>query len=129
MLDEGVYKYESGEWIRVSVKELKGDTVIVYFDNIKCPFCRIFDPIWQSLAEDEDLSGIVFYIVMCTFFHKNCRSIEAKNLYIKYRVTKSPTVLIIKRKDDGSEEVIEVLPSKFKYNYELIKNYILSKLS
>ncbi len=119
-LGEGVYLHKNRDIVKLSELELPVGVYAIYFDNVKCPFCRIFDAVWESLLRDEDLKGIKFVTVVCTYFHKKCSDETAKQMYMRFKVTRSPTVILYDNRE--GERVVELLPSRYKYDYMLIKN-------
>ncbi len=117
---EGVFVYRDGKPVE-SVGELPDGLLVIYFDNIKCPFCRRFDDVWDRLVKDKELSDACFVRVVCKYFHQDCENGFAARLYKEFNVTRSPTIFLARKK----EKVLsyrELLPAEFRYNFNAIKN-------
>ncbi len=126
-ISEGIYVYENGIPIKTDTLVLKDEKIIIYFDNLKCPFCKVFDVVWEMLVDDEKIKekGIKMIRIVCTFFENNCRNPSSKNAFREYRITRSPSLLLLKQQDNKVVEKKELLPSEYGYDYVDIKNAIL----
>ncbi|BEP18362.1 hypothetical protein PYJP_17140 [Pyrofollis japonicus] len=74
--------------------ELGDGTYVVYFDNTRCPACRIHDKYWYPFIEEHgDRQGYFYVIVLCAWFEKDCDSEAAAKTFEEYLVKASPTTL------------------------------------
>ncbi len=106
----GIYKYERStrEWILIDTdsdgfKPYKDGYYVIYFDNAKCPACRIYDLFWYPFIETigRNLSNVEFIIVLCEWFARQCRSRAASNTFKKFEVIASPTTALIEVKNNN----------------------------
>lgn len=109
----GVYMYDPGKkvWRLIAVeggpfKPREDGIYVVYFDNTRCPACRIYDFAWYRFVEEESRRGNPprFVIVLCDWFAHECRSDAAAASFRWYRVHASPTTLFLYVKNG---EVVE----------------------
>lgn len=100
----GIYIYDKNEnkWIYVSCQQdifiPKHDGIyVVYFDNTKCPACRIYDIYWFPYVSllGSSLENTYFTIVLCEWFAKNCKSRIASNTFKYFDIHASPTTLLL----------------------------------
>ena len=102
-ISHGIYLFDINKraWIRLEESdqhlEPKEDGVyVVYFNNTKCPACRVFDIIWNIFVSNAKDTSIKYYSIVCKWFTHECESKSAKESFKKYNVKSSPTVLIWK---------------------------------
>ncbi len=100
----GIYRYDkaSREWILVDrdgegFKPTGDGYYIVYFDNTKCPACRLYDLFWYPFVETvgRGLEGVEFIIVLCEWFARRCDSRAASNTFREYNIVASPTTAFL----------------------------------
>lgn len=100
----GIYYYnkEKNEWVLVMkddgiLEPFLGDGYyVIYFDNTRCPACRIYDLSWYSFIElfGKDYDSVNFVIVLCSWFARECDSKAASESFKKYEVRASPTTIL-----------------------------------
>jgi len=122
---EGVYAYVNGALEPMASFEIPDGKVAIYFDNIKCPFCKVFNVIWAMLVEDKDLSDVKFLRVVCTYFERECTHPEAKKAFAEFGVKRSPFVLLLVKKDGKIVAKEELPPARYNYDYLRIKKVML----
>jgi hypothetical protein len=125
VLEEGVYIYVDGKPQRISSLSFENGKYIVFFDNRKCPFCRIFDVMWDLLVKDQMLSDIKFVKVVCSYFASDCVNEEAKKAYTEHEIWKSPTVMLVEV-TNSEKRISKFTPSQYNYDLQLIKKAILN---
>lgn len=125
VLEEGIYEYIDGRPQRTSSLTLGNGRYIIFFDNRKCPFCRIFDVMWDVLLRDPQLKGVKFLKVVCSYFASDCTNEEAKKAYMEYEVWKSPTVMLVEV-TDSERKINKFTPSQYNYDLMLIKKAIFN---
>ncbi len=108
--EHGVYLYKNGEWILYrkegspfQLGELGDGVYIIYFDNTKCPACRMYDPTWHIFVE-KNQDEAKFLVILCEWFSRRCQSKAASLTFLLYSVKASPTTLFA-RVEDG--EVVD----------------------
>jgi len=101
----GVYLYipERDAWKLILVdndywKPEEDGIYVVYFDNTKCPACRIYDSCWFKLVKERSKDA-KYVIVLCSWFSLDCNSKAALRTFEKYEVHASPTTLFICRRN------------------------------
>lgn len=122
---EGIYVYRGGEWVKTDALEIPEGLSLIYFDNLKCPFCKVFDVVWDTLVEDPKLRGFNFIKVVCTFFENNCSNPASKRAFHEHGVDRSPMVLMVKKDAQGGQRTEVLLPSEHGYDYKRIRDAIL----
>lgn len=95
-VNDGLYIYENGNWVQKSQEDFTEGIHIVYFNNRDCFACKVFDSTWSEFVKLPDLSGVRFWMVVCTWFSKKCSNERAKWLFENYQIKSSPTTLIIR---------------------------------
>lgn len=110
--EHGIYVYSGGEWKLLRregeafrVGELGDGVYVVYFDNTRCPACRLHDVSWFPFVE-KHAGEAFFVIVLCEWFARRCESPAASKTFLQYRVKASPTTLFARVKK-GNIEVEE----------------------
>jgi hypothetical protein len=100
----GIYMYDPGrdKWVllRIEGEAFKPRTDgfhIIYFDNTKCPACRIYDLAWFPYVKlfGSKLESTYFYIILCDWFARECRSEAARKSFIEYNIHASPTTVLL----------------------------------
>lgn len=100
----GIYVYDKArdKWVLIRVDDgpFRPDRdgfYIVYFDNTKCPACRIYDLTWYPYVKliGSSMENTYFYIILCDWFAHECRSEAARNSFKHYDVHASPTTLLL----------------------------------
>ena len=100
----GIYIYDKSEdkWIYVDAERdvfiPKHDGIyIIYFDNTKCPACRVYDIYWFPYVSllGSSLENVYFVIILCEWFARNCRSRIASNTFKYFEIHASPTTLLL----------------------------------
>jgi hypothetical protein len=100
----GIYRYsrEKGRWILEWVDEddftqrLEPGNYVVYFDNAKCPACRVYDVYWYPFVKlIGDTYPCTYLIALCNWFSRDCNSNAASRAFEKFEVHASPTTLIM----------------------------------
>lgn len=124
LLEEGVYVYENGKPVQVESLDLSEGRFVVFFDNRKCAFCRIFDVMWDVLVKDPTFKGVRFVKVVCSYFASDCSNEKAKSAYIEHEVWKSPTVLLIDASNKDSKRTERFTPSQYNYDLQQIKKAV-----
>ncbi len=96
----GIYVYRQDGWRMLrregepySIGEQGEGVYIIYFDNTRCPACRIYDPTWFHFSSQNRGEKRHFVIVLCEWFSRNCQSSSASLSFLKYRVKASPTTI------------------------------------
>jgi len=100
----GVYIYDqgTGKWVYVEFEgeffNPKRDGIyVIYFDNAKCPACRVYDIHWFPFVTllGSTYRNTFFVIVLCEWFARNCSSQQASNTFKHYDIHASPTTLLL----------------------------------
>ncbi len=125
----GIYIYdkEKDKWVLVrtegeAFKPEEDGVYVIYFDNTRCPACRIYDLSWYPYIKlvGRNLENVKFIIILCSWFARNCESEAAKNSFKEYDVHASPTTyllyvkngeVVLKDKLEGSKP-LDVLTKK-----------------
>ena len=101
----GIYVYDrrSNSWVLATVEGDAWDPeedglYMVYFDNTRCPACRLYDKYWFDFASTRG-GEVNLVIVLCAWFAHECRSPAAAASFRKYEVHASPTTLILCRRN------------------------------
>ncbi len=100
----GVYIYDKkkNKWVLIStdgehyVPDEDG-VYVIYFDNTRCPACRIYDLSWYTYIKlfGKDLEDVNFVIILCEWFARNCKSEAAKKSFEYYNIHASPTTVLL----------------------------------
>ncbi len=97
--EHGVYVYRGGEWVLMrkdgeafKIGEFGDGVYVVYFDNTKCPACRLHDSAWFPFVEEHSKEAY-FVIILCEWFARKCESQAASKTFLTYRVKASPTTI------------------------------------
>ncbi len=94
---------KEGEPFRLG--ELGKGLYIVYFDNLYCPACRSQDHhIYKLVLKYGNRDDVFFVIVVCDWFADNCKSEAASRTFREYKVSASPTLMIVKVSDGNVVE-------------------------
>jgi hypothetical protein len=74
---------------------------VIYFDNTRCPACRIYDLSWYAYIKliGKNLENVYFVIILCEWFAHRCRSEAASKSFEHYKIHASPTTLLLYVKD------------------------------
>ena len=100
----GIYVYDRGrdKWVYVDTSEEyfkpRADGIyVIYFDNTKCPACRIYDIHWFPYVSllGSTFENVYYVIILCGWFARECRSRVASETFKKYDVHASPTTLLL----------------------------------
>ena len=125
----GIYVYDRAEnvWVLKHVdgeefKPWKDGFYVIYFDNTRCPACRIYDLVWYTYIDlvGRRLRDTEFVIILCEWFGKRCKSAAASKSFEKYDIHASPTTVllkvvnnaIVKREDIRGAKPLDVLMKK-----------------
>ncbi len=96
-----IYDHERDKWLYIDIGDKpftpRHDGVyVIYFDNTKCPACRVYDIYWfpyiKLLAPHNN---IYYVIILCEWFAGRCRSICASVSFKHYDIHASPTTLLL----------------------------------
>ncbi len=87
---EGVYIYDNGEWRKQDtggnpwVPKDNG-TYLIYFKNLECSHCRVFDPVWieyiEQYSQQDNLTPVE---IVCTWFTQQCKDDSARASFAAY---------------------------------------------
>jgi len=100
----GIYVYNKEEklWELVIVdgnefKPWKDGYYVIYFDNTRCPACRIYDLSWYVYIETigRTLDNTEFVIILCNWFSGDCDSEAASKSFKEYGIKASPTTVLL----------------------------------
>ncbi len=134
----GIYIYDKkkDKWVLVrtdgeAFKPKEDGVYVIYFDNTRCPACRIYDLSWYPYIKlvGKNLENVHFVIILCSWFARNCDSEAAKNSFKEYDVHASPTTyllyvkngeIVLKDKFEGSKS-LDVLTKKIDEFLEKVK--------
>ncbi|MET1159871.1 MAG: hypothetical protein ABWW65_02820 [Thermoprotei archaeon] len=114
----GIYLYDknSSKWLYIDpgteyFKPRMDGIYVVYFDNTRCPACRVYDIHWFPYVTliGSNLENVYFVIVLCEWFARNCRSSIASNTFKHYDIHASPTTLLlyVKNGEIADQEKVE----------------------
>ncbi|MCD6301419.1 MAG: hypothetical protein J7L82_05045 [Staphylothermus sp.] len=130
----GIYVYEPSKdkWVLVRTKGdyFKPDRdgfYIVYFDNTRCPACRIYDLAWYPYIKliGSSLENTYFVIILCDWFARECKSEAAKKSFEHYDVHASPTTLLMYVENGEIKDMERIEGSKTLDKLaEIIDNFI-----
>jgi len=120
-----VYDFNREKWV---LKQVSGNPglpwgdgyYMIYFDNTKCPACRVYDNYWYPFVKifGKMFSEVNYVVVLCDWFARECVSEAASSAFRKFDVHASPTTMLlhvsggeIKRKSDvsGVKKIDELL--------------------
>ena len=114
---EGVYRYvkESDKWqllAQFTVEDLVEGCNFVYFRNIMCLPCRLFDLKFPDVVSAYSCR-CTFTVVTCGFYKRLCLSGAASRAFAAFGVTEGPTlyVAIVREGRPEREAVIVGNPS------------------
>lgn len=70
---------------------------VVYFDNARCPACRVYDLYWFPWVREvsRKYKDTFFIIVLCSWFARECSSTAASSTFKHWNVRASPTTLFL----------------------------------
>ncbi len=70
---------------------------VIYFDNTRCPACRIYDLYWFPWVREvaRKHKDTYFTIVLCSWFARECNSSAASKTFKYWSVRASPTTLFL----------------------------------
>ncbi|WFO75095.1 hypothetical protein J4526_08485 [Desulfurococcaceae archaeon MEX13E-LK6-19] len=117
----GVYVYNKKDklWDLVMVdgeafKPWKDGYWIIYFDNTRCPACRIYDFSWYVYVETigRTMDDTEFVIILCDWFARECKSEAAKKSFEEYDIHASPTTILMKVSNGKIEKMERVRGAK-----------------
>ncbi|MEM1619916.1 MAG: protein disulfide isomerase family protein [Fervidicoccaceae archaeon] len=97
---EGVYVLTESRWTRVKLDGYfwsppDNGGYIVYFNNLRCPACRAFDPTWEDFAKKYGRENFTLVEVVCTWFAISCSDPTARATFNAYSIYQSPTLMVI----------------------------------
>jgi len=100
----GVYVYDkgSGLWLPLpaggAFKPYRDGFYAVYFDNTRCPACRVYDAVWYAYVElvGRRIPDTEFVVVLCEWFSGRCGSRAAAESFREYGVRASPTTVLLR---------------------------------
>lgn len=101
--DNGVFVFKNNSWIKIrnDFWYPKEDGIyVVFFMNTRCPACkRYWDSAISKFLENNasrlrDKLRIIY--VKCDWFARECSDDTAKNTFLIYLVSASPTTIVIK---------------------------------
>lgn len=83
---------------------------VIYFDNTKCPACRLYDLSWYVFVETigRTMDDTEFIIILCDWFARECRSEAARKSFEKYDIHASPTTLLLKVLNGNIEKIEKI---------------------
>lgn len=100
----GIYIYDRGEdkWV-LSRSDgspyvpVGNGFYVMYFDNTKCPACRIYDLAWYPATKilSNRFKDLNFIIILCEWFSSKCRSEAASRSFNNYSIHASPTTILL----------------------------------
>ncbi len=100
----GIYIYdpEKDKWILLEdtgkpFKPWKDGYYIIYFDNTKCPACRIYDLSWYVYVKlfGRNEKDTYYVVILCDWFAHQCRSEAARKSFKEYDIHASPTTMLL----------------------------------
>ncbi len=104
----GIYRYNRStrEWVMYErdgecFKPYSDGYYVIYFDNTKCPACRIYDLFWYPFVETigRNLGNVEFIIILCEWFARKCESKAASNSFKKFEIIASPTTVLLEARN------------------------------
>ncbi len=105
----GIYKYLKNEdmWVCLDTEGLdpfipRDKYAVMYFDNAKCHACRRYDIYWFPFVRNlsNESSEFSFYVVLCSWFARDCESLVASATFTYFDVHSSPTTVLLSWMDD-----------------------------
>lgn len=95
---EGVYRYvkERDAWQPLpsfTPKDLVEGCNFVYFRNLMCVPCRVFDLKFPDVVSSYSCR-CTFTVVTCGFYKRLCMSRAAKEAFSAFRVSEGPTLYV-----------------------------------
>lgn len=115
-LDNGVYIWSKGSFNRVYVDDLgslfsRDNHYLIYFHNNMCPACKRFYPLLSSILSRlwERLENIVIVGVVCDWFASRCRDRVAANLFKAFKISASPSLILVEIDHTGSPRLLSDL--------------------
>lgn len=96
--NDGVYIYELNKWRKIFidgpfVPEING-IYVIYFRNLKCPGCKIFDDIWTKFISFYSTNAN-YVIIQCKNFFIECNNITASDSFIFYLAFETPQIIVV----------------------------------
>jgi len=82
----------------------------LYFHNNLCPHCQTFYPKWIDYLRKEGgvFRNITVIEVVCDWFTERCSSDPARSTFQLYRISQSPSFLLIKIGLNRSVDVVDI---------------------
>jgi len=111
-----IYDKKSDKWIYIEVSidyfQPRMDGVyVIYFDNAKCPACRVYDIHWFPYVRllGSSLDNVYFIVILCNWFARDCNSSIASKTFEHYNVHASPTTILLSVKNGEivDKEIVE----------------------
>jgi thioredoxin-like negative regulator of GroEL len=129
VLEEGVYRYVPGRgWVPGLPEPGAGKPVVLVFVNALCkPGCeRAARIIWEKLGRLIEEGRVYMALVVCTRFRYVCYHDEAKQLFAKFGVIASPTIVVLQ-----GGKVLASVKGSFRVSRELagVLEELASRLS
>jgi len=97
----GIYVYESDKegWRLIAVdgpawSPRSNGPYLVYFDNTRCPACRLYDEYWFDFIRGRG-RDVRLIIVLCAWFARECLSQAASATFKAYDIHASPTTIAL----------------------------------
>ena len=125
---EGIYRYvrEGDRWqllSRFTPEDLVEGCNFVYFRNIMCLPCRLFDLKFPDLVSAYSCR-CTFTVVTCGFYKRLCISRAAKEAFSAFRVSEGPTlyVALVRGGRPQSEAILVGNPSLSELRSYLLRN-------
>jgi hypothetical protein len=87
---EGVYIYEKKGWHRVDTGgkpwvPQDNKTYLIYFKNLECTHCRMFDPTWVEYVSGYSMiDNLTPVEIVCTWFTQQCNDPSARASFAGY---------------------------------------------
>lgn len=116
-LEDGVYHYVPGKGWLPGLPSLKDAPVILIFVNVLCrTSCEHVLALLQSSVGREIAEGrIRIGLVVCTRFRYVCYSDEARQLFGRFNIIASPSVIVL-----ANGEVVASLKGRLRVDRELL---------
>jgi hypothetical protein len=112
-LDNGVYVWDKGSFNRVYIDDPgslfnRATHYLIYFHNNMCPACKRFYPLLLSILSRfwERLENIVIIGVVCDWFASRCRDRVAASLFKAFKVSASPSLILVEIDHTGSPRLL-----------------------
>ncbi|MDT7888904.1 MAG: hypothetical protein RQ885_08010 [Desulfurococcales archaeon] len=111
-IPNGVYIWDGSAFapLRVSGAYIPRDPgyYFLYFHNNLCPHCQAFYPLWVGYLKEYGgvFRNITVVEIVCDWFSDQCSDTAAKNTFQLYRISLSPSFLLIKVGSGGNIERI-----------------------